>query len=245
MGIWQLFLVNLKVIYRNRSGVFWTLMVPAAIYTILALLPLPNFGDQNFAYSDYLLSGIITMVIMQGGIYTLAYWMVDLRARGVIRRFQVTPLKKRNLILSLLAARATIALAQAVLLSVIGLLFFDANLSGNLLLVLLFTVLGAFIFLPLGLLISTFADTYEAAAPITAALGLPLIFLGNIFYPVSILPPALRTISEFLPTTYLADALRSLYLTGSTEYLLRDAFILALWAGGILIVTIWRFKFRE
>lgn len=245
MGIWQLFIVNLKVIYRNRSGVFWTLMVPAAIYTILALLPLPNFGDQNFAYSDYLLSGIITMVIMQGGIYTLAYWMVDLRARGVIRRFQVTPLKKRNLILGLLGARATIALAQAILLSAIGLLFFDANLSGNLLLVLLFTVLGAFIFLPLGLLISTVADTYEAAAPITAALGLPLIFLGNIFYPVSVLPPALRTISEFLPTTYLADALRALYLTGSTEYLLRDGFILLLWAIGILVVTIWRFKFRE
>ncbi len=245
MGFWQLFVVNLKVIYRNRSGVFWTLMVPAAIYTILAVLPLPNFGDKNYNYSDYLLAGIITMVIMQGGIYTLAYWMVDLRARGVIRRLQVTPLKKRNLILALLSARATIALAQAILLSAIGVLFFHAHLSGNLFMVLLFTAIGAFIFLPLGLLISTIADTYEAAAPITAALGLPFIFLGNIFYPVSILPPALRTISQILPTTYLADALRALYLTGSSEYLLRDGIILLLWVAGILTVTIWRFKFRE
>src|SRR3989344_1684946 len=99
MGFWELFIVNLKVIYRNRSGVFWTLVVPAVIYTAMAMLPLPNFGDPKYVYSDYLLSGIIAMVVLQGGIYTLAYWMVDLRARGVIRRFQVTPLRKRDLIL--------------------------------------------------------------------------------------------------------------------------------------------------
>ncbi len=245
MGFWQLFIVNLKVIYRNRSGVFWTLMVPAVIYTILALLPLPNFGDRNFAYSDYLLSGIITMVIMQGGIYTLAYWMVDLRARGVIRRFQVTPLKKRNLILAVLSARATVSLAQALLLTLIGTLFFNAHLMGNPLYVVFFASLGAFIFLPLGLLISTFAETYEAAAPITAAIGLPFIFLGNIFYPVSSLPRTLQIISDILPTTYLSDALRAVYLTGSSANLPKDTLILGSWMVGILILTIWRFKFRE
>lgn len=245
MGFKELFLVNLKVVYRNTSGIFWTLAVPALIYTILALLPLPNFGDTNFDYSDYLLSGIIAMVIMQGGVYTLAYWMVDMRARGVIRRFQVTPLKKRELILALLCARGTVSLAQTVLLTFIGVVFFDASLMSNPLWVILFVILGAFIFLPLGLLISTFADTYESAAPITAAIALPFIFLGNIFYPVDSLPPALQMIANVLPTTYLADGFRAIYLTGDIGRLPLDVLILSAWMVGVIILTIWRFKFRE
>lgn len=245
MGFRQLFIVNLKVIYRNTSGIFWTLVVPAVIYTVLALLPLPNFGETNFAYSDYLLSGIITMVIMQAGVYTLAYWMVDLRARGVIKRFQVTPLKKRELILALLCARGTVSLAQTILLTFIGVVFFKSNLVGNPLWILLFVAFGAFIFLPMGLLISAIADTYESAAPMTAALALPLIFLGNIFYPISSLPRALRVIAKVLPTTYLSDALRAVYLTGQTDHLFHDISVLTVWMVVILSLTIWRFKFRE
>ncbi len=245
MGFKELFLVNLKVVYRNTSGIFWTLAVPALIYTVLALLPLPNFGDTQFDYSDYLLSGVITMVIMQGGVYTLAYWMVDQRARGVIRRFQVTPLKKRNLILALLCARGTVSLAQAALLTFIGIVFFDASLRSNPLWIPLFVFFGAFIFLPLGLLISTFADTYESAAPITAAIALPFIFLGNIFYPVDNLPRALQLIASALPTTYLADGFRAVYLTGQIERLPLDIMILASWMVGVIILTNWRFKFRE
>jgi ABC-2 type transport system permease protein len=245
MGFKELFLVNLKVVYRNTSGIFWTLAVPALIYTILALLPLPNFGDTNFDYSDYLLSGIIAMVIMQGGVYTLAYWMVDMRARGVIRRFQVTPLKKRDLILALLCARGTVSLAQTILLTFIGVVFFDASFQSNPAWVVLFVCFGAFIFLPLGLLISTFADTYESAAPITAAIALPFVFLGNIFYPVDSLPEALQMIANVLPTTYLADGFRAIYLTGDIGRLPLDIGVLAAWMVGVIILTIWRFKFRE
>jgi hypothetical protein len=35
---------------------------------------------------------------MQGGIYGLAYWMVDLKARGVLKRFTVAPVTKLDFI---------------------------------------------------------------------------------------------------------------------------------------------------
>ena len=64
----------------------------------------------------------------------------------------------------------------------------------------------------IGLLISNFAKTYDSAAPITSAIGLPLTFLGSIFYPLTVLPHALQTIAKILPITYLADGLRQSYL---------------------------------
>src|SRR3989344_2174731 len=114
MSFWQLFISNLRIVIRNRRGFFWTVVMPAGMYVILSLLPVGVIlGKEN--YSSYLLPGVIALTIMQGGIYTLAYWTVDLKGRGVIRRFQVTPLSKKELVLSLLFARSAIIVAQVFL----------------------------------------------------------------------------------------------------------------------------------
>lgn len=244
----QLFLMNLRLVYRNRTGLFFTLIMPTVIYVALSVLPIGSvMGDAGkFNYSQYVLPGIIAMTIMQGGIYGLAYWMIDLKSRGVIKRFLVTPLKQSELILSVLASRTLVALAQAVFLTLIGAIFFNVALSINMLLVFVFAAIGAAIFLLIGLLISMFADTYEAAAPITTAVGLPLTFLGNIFFPVDSLPTVLGYIGKILPITYLADAIRVLFQSQSLpKQLWTDLAILLIWLVIILAFTLWKFRLKE
>ncbi|MDQ3018497.1 MAG: ABC transporter permease [bacterium] len=241
----QLFLMNLRLVYRNTTGLFFTLVMPAIIYVALSILPIGKFAG-GINYSHYLLPGIIAMTIMQGGIYGLAYWMIDLKSRGVIKRFLVTPISQIELVLSVLASRVIIAIAQVVVLSVIGIIFFDAKITLNILPVFVITVLGASIFLLVGLLISMFADSYEAAAPITTAVGLPMTFLGNIFFPTDTLPKVLKTIGELLPITYLADGLRTLFNdSGSWEAIGKDIGILLVWFVVVLGLTLWRFRLKE
>lgn len=246
----QLFLMNLRLVYRNRSGIFFTLVMPSLIYIALSVLPIgASFGGGGTGginYSNYVLPGIIAMTIMQGGIYGLAYWMIDLKARGVIKRFLVTPLKQSELIISVLASRVIIALCQAVFLTVVGIIFFNVNVSFNILFVFLIASLGASIFLLIGLIISMFANTYEAAAPITTAIGLPLTFLGNIFFPTESLPKVLRFVGEVLPITYLADGIRTLFLTNTIpKSVFIDIAVLLAWLIAILILALWKFRLKE
>src|SRR3954470_21858365 len=100
----QLFLMNLRLIYRNYTGVFFTLVMPAIIYVALSILPIGRTGDGGPNYSQYVLPGILAMTVMQGGIYGLAYWMIDLKSRGVIKRFLVTPISQTELIISVLSS---------------------------------------------------------------------------------------------------------------------------------------------
>jgi len=246
-SFWQLFLMNLKLTYRNRSGVFWTIVMPVGIYVALSVLPIGKTMGAQFNYSDFVLPGIIAMVIMQGGIYGLAYWLVDLKSRGVIKRFLVTPISQKELILSLLCARVIVTLVQLVVLTLVGVIFFHAHFAGNYISIFILTILGGFVFLLLGLFISTLANSYEAAAPITTAIGLPLTFLGNLFYSVEGLPKILRTVAHILPITYLADGLRSVYLFpfSQTQHVFRDMLILAAWLVGMLVLVIWRFRLEE
>lgn len=244
LSFWQLFISHLKVIYRNRSGFFWTIVMPALMYIVLSVLPLDALMKVD--YSDFILPGIAAFAIMQGGVYILAYWTVDLRSRGVVKRLQATPLKKSELILSLLCARAVVMLVQVLLLTIIGVILFRTPIEGSLLLIALFVILGAFVVLPIGLIIATFGNTYEAVAPLTAAIGFVLGFLSNIFYPIEVIPQVLQGLSKILPTTYLADGLRNVYLTPDNwELIVTDLFFLLVWAVIINILAFWRFKFEE
>ena len=246
MSFWQLFLTNIRIIYRNRTGFFWTIIMPMALYVALSVLPLDNFPGISESYALFLLPGMIALTIMQGGIYTLAYWMVDIRARGVIKRFMVTPLNRLELIVSVLFARVCVIILQVILLTAIGLIFFDASFQNNVISTLIFVIVGGMIFLLMGLFISRFADSYESAAPITTAIGLPFIFLGNVFYPVDSLPQVLRSVSQFLPITYLADGLRKLYLNPFDFSLIYgDLVILIIWLLVMLVVNLIGYKFEE
>lgn len=242
--------MNLRLVYRNRTGLFFTLVMPTLIYVALSVLPIgSSFGGGakgSVNYSQYVLPGIIAMTIMQGGIYGLAYWMIDLKARGVIKRFLVTPLKQSELIVSVLASRILVSIGQAIFLTVVGVVFFHVTVAANVLFAVVLTILGAGIFLLIGLLISMFADSYEAAAPITTAVGLPLTFLGNIFFPVDSLPKVLRYVGEVLPITYLADGIRNVFLSpGISKAVWMDVGILAVWFVVILALTLWKFRLKE
>ncbi len=245
-SFWQLFLMNLKLVYRNRSGLFWTIVMPVGIYVALSVLPIGKTVGSQFSYSNFVLPGIIAMSIMQGGIYGLAYWMVDMKSRGVIKRFLVTPISQVELIFSLLCARVLVIFVQLIVLTLVGVIFFHASFAGNYVATFIFALLGGFTFLLVGLFISTFANSYEVAAPIITAIGLPLIFLGNLFYSVDALPKILRTVAHLLPITYLADGLRKAYLSSITFHdIAGDLVYLTIWLVAMLAIVIWRFRLEE
>lgn len=246
MAFWQLFITHWKGIYRNQSGFFWTLIIPVGIYCALSLLPIGRFVPSQPNYSQYLLPGILALQIMQGGIYGLAYWMVDLKSRGVIKRFLVAPVPVASLLSSLVASRIAVMFLQAVVMTFVGMAFFKVPFYWNIISILLFVCLGGAIFLIIGLLISRFADTYEAAAPLTTAIGMPLTFLGNIFYPIDALPGALLAVAKLLPITYLADALRILYSQPFQFNLIaKDLVILLIWLAVVTVLALWKFRLEE
>lgn len=242
----QLLKINLKLLYRNPAGLFWTVAMPVIFYALLSSVPINRLIGTELSYATFLLPGMIAYVIMQGGIYGLAYWMVDLKARGVIKRFLVTPVKPYQMAISVIASRLVIMLLQVVLLSAIGFLVFDVAISWNIVSIISLTLLGGVIFLILGLLISSFAKTYETAAPITAAIGLPLTALGNIFFPIEKLPEAVQLVAKILPISYLADGLRKVYtLPFDWSLVTKDFLVLSLWALIMLVLVLWRFRLEE
>jgi ABC-type multidrug transport system permease subunit len=240
----QLFFAHLKMLYRNKTALFWNFAMPSGLYIALSVLPLPNM--INLPYKDFVLPGMIAYVIMSNGIYGLAYWMAEMRSKNVIKRFIASPIKISDLVLSLVASRVVIMIFQTLFLSMLGIVLFDFQFNGNIFTILLLIILGGGIFLLMGLLIANFSSSYETATPLTTAVGMPMIFFGNVFFPAESLPKGLYLVSKILPISHLAIGLRQSYIQpiGFTE-LVVPLSILSAWLIGLLIVVIKIFKLKE
>jgi ABC-2 type transport system permease protein len=179
------------------------------------------------------------MSIMQTGLFGVVFTFVQWKQRGILRRLMATPMRVSDFFFSQLVARMTTVALQLVILLVVGLLVFHIHFAGNFLYLLFVGILGGAIFLAIGLAISGYAKTEDAAAPIANIISLPLMFLSGVFFARSNLPDWLQAITQYSPLTYVADALRSISIDGASLWAVRTDLIgIFVWlAVAVLLAT--------
>lgn len=175
-----------------------------------------GISTQSINYIDFLVPGILAMSIMNSGIIGLSSIFVSYRERGILRRIKATPFPLGSFILARILTQVLVAVAQAVILLTIAKVLFDLTIVGDYLSLLVMVILGALAFLAIGFLISGVARNQEAADGMSNAIAFPMMFLSGIFFPVEMAPTWLRPITQAMPLTYLANALRDIMVHGNT-----------------------------
>lgn len=220
----------LKIFFRNKQAVFFVILLPAGLLLILMTLGLEGIVryDLPISYAAFLVTGIIAMALMQTGIYTVAYSLIGYRRTHILKRLSITPLSAGRFLYAQTLARFLIACLQVLVLLLLGYVLFGFRLQ-NLIFLPILIFFGSCIFLNLGFLIASYAKDYEEAAPYTALIGLPLVFLGDVFFPTANLPPALTSLSQFLPLAPLSQVLRHFFLETPSPDLLEELLVLLVW----------------
>lgn len=172
-------------------------------------------SGRNARYVDFLTPGILGMTIMQLGISSVAFAFVVDRQRGVIRRIMATPISRRSFIAAHVLYRLIVSIIQVLILLAVAVLVFKVTVVGNILVLLAVTVLGALLFLCLGFAVTGLVATENAAAPVTQLVTLPQMFLSGVFFSRDAAPAFLRPIADYLPLTFLNDALRNVATAGA------------------------------
>ncbi|OGE75759.1 MAG: hypothetical protein A3C85_04425 [Candidatus Doudnabacteria bacterium RIFCSPHIGHO2_02_FULL_48_21] len=227
----QLVLTFLRIFFRNRRAIFFVLLLPAGIFLILTFMRVEQIlqFDVGLEYTDFLLAGIMAYAIMQMGIYTVSYSLIDYKKQGVLKRLAVSPLSARGFLQAHSLARFAVALIQVAVLLGIGMLLTGSRPSGNVMLLPLVILLGSAVFLNFGYVISAFARDYEEAAPYTTIVGLGLGFLGDVFFSLSNLPALLQNIGEVLPMSALSGAMRYSLFGVQGQHFVFNLIVLCAW----------------
>ncbi len=201
--------------------------------------------SRNLTYVDFLVPGMIALSIMQTGLFSVVFVFVQLKQRGVLRRLAATPMRVSDFFISQVTTRLMTAILQLLVLLAVGVLFFHFHFTGNVGYLLLVGILGSAIFIAMGLAISGYAKNEETAAPLANLVSLPLMFLSGIFFPRSVMPGWLQSITKYSPLTYVSDALRSISVDGATLWAVRwDLVGIAVWLAASAFVATRLFRWE-
>lgn len=173
-------------------------------------------AGRSLRYVDFLTPGILGMTIMQLGISSVAFAFVVDRQRGVIRRIMATPISRRSFLAAQVLERLVLAVIQVLILLGVAVLLFKVTVVGNIFELLLVAILGALLFLCLGFAVTGVVATENAAAPVTQLVTLPQMFLSGVFFSRDAAPAFLRPVADYLPLTFLNDALREVSTSGAS-----------------------------
>ena len=171
---------------------------------------------RNLRYIDFLVPGVLSMTIMQVGIFGVAFGFVSLKKRGILRRLWVTPIRPGHFILAQVASRVLVLIVQMSVMLATGILLFHFHLLGNIGAILVVGLFGALVFLSIGFAVAGISKSEDQAAPLANIITLPMMLLSGVFFSRVSLPGVVYTITGFFPLTYLADAMRSVVVDGST-----------------------------
>ena len=204
-----------------------------------------SVNARELRYVDFLVPGILAMTIMQLGISGVAFGLVAAKQRGVLRRIMATPFPPRRFLAAQVVERLILAVVQTLILLGVAVLVFKVQVVGSLPELLAVTILGSVVFLCLGFALAGWATTENQVAPLTQIVTLPQLFLSGVFFATDAVPAVVRPLTNLLPLTFLADALREISTSGATLWDVRGAVLgLLVWSaiGFALAVRLFRFE---
>lgn len=181
---------------------------------LIVIAPEKSTGG-DFEFIDYIAPGILAMSIMQTGIYGMSLFIVSAREKGILKRLQATPVSPAYILSSRILVSLVVVGLQTVILLGIAVIGFGVEIIGNPILFAAMIIMGSIVFIMLGFIISSVSKTTESAESFSNVLSMPMMFLGDVFIPISVLPSYIQVISKTMPLTYLSDTFRKIMLHGS------------------------------
>ena len=165
------------------------------------------------------------------------------RDSGVLKRLRVTPLKTSTLALGFALSQLIFIALGIIVLFVIGLAAFGVQVLGSWAALIGVMIFGMVTFLALGTAIGSIARSPRAATIITLMIFMPMIFLSEMWMPISLFPTWLQPICQALPLTPLITVARDIVFGVELGDLWRFG-IMALWLALGTLITLRFFRWE-
>ena len=222
---WRQYRLERRMFWRNPSAAFFNFLLPLLFLAGGGIILSGSQHDLN-----RLVPSIAAMSVMATTFTALAYNVVYLRERGVLKRVRGTPLPTVSYFGGLMANAVTNAALQIAIVVLAGRLLLGTGWPRDWAQLAVFTIAGVACLSALGVAFAHVIPNFESTAAYVNAVFLPVVFVSFYVFDSSSAPAFLRNIAEALPLKPLIDGLSAAIVTGSGLSHNLDALaIIALW----------------
>lgn len=238
---WRQYRLERRMFWRNPSAAFFNFVLP-----LLFLVGGGAILHGNQAQLDKLVPAIAGMSVMSTTFTALAYNIVFLRERGVLKRIRGTPLPTGSYFGGVAANAVTNTALQIAIVVLAGRLVFGIGWPEDWAELVVFVLAGVVCFAALGVAFAHAIPNFESTAAYVNAVFLPVVFVSFYVFDTAGAPGFLRTVADALPLKPLIEGLYGAMVTGSGLGDNLDALaVIGLWGAGGLWLAIKGFTWEQ
>lgn len=172
--------------------------------------------NPRLSYTYTMVPAILMMVLAMLTGFLPALNIVSEREKGTIEQMNVTPVSRFSLILSKLIPYWVIGFVVLTICFFAAWLFYGMVSTGGYLAIYCFAAFFGLAFSGFGLVVSNYASSVQQGMFIMFFFVIVFIFTSGLYTPVSSMPSWLQTASHLSPLRYMVEALRAIFLKGSS-----------------------------
>jgi ABC-2 type transport system permease protein len=211
---WLIFQRQTLLLLRQPVWVFVGVFQPVMYLLLFAPLLKPALAPMGATTSAdtyrIFVPGLLVLLAIFGGLFQGFGLIAELRA-GVIERSRVTPISRLALLLGRSLRDAVSIVAQAVIITVLALLFGLRVQIGYLLLAYLLLGLIALMTSAVSYAVALKVKSEDALAPLMNTVAQPVLLLSGILLPLVFAPVWLRRVADWNPFSWAVDGTRALF----------------------------------
>lgn len=207
---WRQYRLERRMFWRNPSAAFFNFVLPLLFLVAGGIILSANQRQLN-----HLVPAIAGMSVMSTTFTALAYNIVFLRERGVLKRIRGAPLPAGSYFGGVAANALTNTALQIAIVVLAGRLIFGIGWPRHWEELVAFTLLGVVCFAALGVAFAHAIPNFESTAAYVNAVFLPVVFVSFYVFDNKSAPAFVRNIAEALPLVHLIDGLYGAMVGGA------------------------------
>jgi ABC-2 type transport system permease protein len=170
--------------------------------------------NENLESRNFYVPGVIAIIVMLITLMLTSMAVVREKEIGTMEQIMVTPITSKEFILGKTVPFALIGFADVILITVIGVFWFQVPIRGSLALLFVATGLYLMTTLAVGLLISTVSQTQQQAMMSTFFYYFPAVLLSGFMFPIANMPEVVQWVTYLNPLRYFLVIVRGIFLKG-------------------------------
>jgi ABC-2 type transport system permease protein len=192
--------------------------------------------NENLESRNFYVPGVIAILVMLITLMLTSMAVVREKEVGTMEQIMVTPITPAEFIIGKSLPFALIGFADVIVITLIGVFWFEVPIRGDLLLLFLATALYLMTTLGIGLLISTVSQTQQQAMMSTFFFYFPAVLLSGFMFPIANMPTLIQWLTYANPLRYFLVIIRGIFLKGVGPTVLWPQMLALAIMGG---VTLW------
>ncbi|MFZ5450093.1 MAG: ABC transporter permease [Thermodesulfobacteriota bacterium] len=199
--------------------------------------------NENLISRYSMVPGVIAMVVLLVSLMLTALSVVREKEIGTLEQILVTPIRPIELMLGKTIPFVIISMLEVVMVTIVGVLWFEVPFRGSIAVLLLGTLAFLFNSVGVGLLISTISSTQQQAMMAGNLYLTPAILLSGLVFPIANMPMFFQYLTKLNPLMYFIIVTQGVFLKGAGLALLWPQMLsMTVLGAGMLALAVARFK---